>query len=165
MKLGLDWMGVPCLMGLGFSPKPTFDLLDDLSYLSMLSGALGGSMLWLLDNLVYFHRYGRTGWFGWSYFFHSKCSLLYLQLFCTRNLSRGGTAVPHGLSVPRETFQINFRQRPSKDFVLYLFFKIEIKIETKGKKNNYIKGNEKQLKQKERKLVGSYLDGDLSPPS
>jgi hypothetical protein len=35
-------MGVPCLMGPGFSPKLTFDLLDDLSYLAMLSGIVGG---------------------------------------------------------------------------------------------------------------------------
>jgi hypothetical protein len=42
-----------------------------------------------------------------------------------------------------------------------LFFKI--RIETKEKKNNFC--DETQLKQKERKLVGTYLDGDLSPPS
>jgi hypothetical protein len=33
----------------------------------------------------------------------------------------------------------------------------------KENKNNYC--DETQLKQKERKLVGTYLDGDLSPPS
>jgi hypothetical protein len=43
-------MGVPCLMRPGFSPKPTFDLLDDLCYLAMLSGTLGGLMLWLLGQ-------------------------------------------------------------------------------------------------------------------
>jgi hypothetical protein len=38
-------------------------------------------------------------------------------------------------------------------------------MEIETTKNNYDKGNEKQLKQKERKLVGTYLDGNLSPPS
>jgi hypothetical protein len=33
---GLNWMGVPRLMGPGFFPKLTFDLLDDFSYLAML---------------------------------------------------------------------------------------------------------------------------------
>jgi hypothetical protein len=45
-------MGALCLMGLGLSPKLTFDLLDDLSYLVMLNGTLGDSMLKLLDNFV-----------------------------------------------------------------------------------------------------------------
>jgi hypothetical protein len=45
-------MGVPRLMGLGFYPKLTFDLLDDLSFLVMLSGTLGGLMLWLLGQIL-----------------------------------------------------------------------------------------------------------------
>jgi hypothetical protein len=75
--------------GTRFSPKLTFDVLNDLSYLAMLSGTLGGLMLWLLDSVMYFHRYGRTGWFGRSYYFHSKCSLPLLQLFCTRSFVEG----------------------------------------------------------------------------
>jgi hypothetical protein len=47
-------MGVPCLMGPGFSPKLTLDLLDDISYLVMLSGTFGGSMLWFLEQYCVF---------------------------------------------------------------------------------------------------------------
>jgi hypothetical protein len=36
----------------GALPQADSDLLDDLYYLAMLSGALGGSMLKLLDNFV-----------------------------------------------------------------------------------------------------------------
>jgi hypothetical protein len=54
--IGLD--GRTLFDGTGVLPKLTFDLMDDLSYLVMLSGTLGGSMLRLLDNLLCFHRYG-----------------------------------------------------------------------------------------------------------
>jgi hypothetical protein len=47
-------MGVPCLMGSGFSPKITLDLLEDLSYIAMLSGSLRGLMLWLLGQSCVF---------------------------------------------------------------------------------------------------------------
>jgi hypothetical protein len=70
--IGLD--GRTLFNGAGFLPKVTFDLLDNLSYLAMVSGTLGGSMLRFLGNLVYFHSYGHTSWFGRSYYFHSKCT-------------------------------------------------------------------------------------------
>jgi hypothetical protein len=63
--IGLD--GRILFDGTGALPQADFDLLDDSSYLVMLSETLGDLMLQLLDNLVYFHRYGRTNWFGRSY--------------------------------------------------------------------------------------------------
>jgi hypothetical protein len=54
MKLGLDWMGIPCLMGPGFSPKLILGFMDEMSYLMMLSGKPGGSMLWLLGQSCVF---------------------------------------------------------------------------------------------------------------
>ena len=45
-----------------------------------------------------------TYWFGRSYYFHSKCSLPLLQLFCTRISSREGTAVPHWFGRTTENF-------------------------------------------------------------
>jgi hypothetical protein len=54
VKLGLDWIGVPCLMGPGFSPKLILDLLDDMSYPMLLSGTLGGLMLWLIGQSCVF---------------------------------------------------------------------------------------------------------------
>jgi hypothetical protein len=47
-------MNVPCLMGPGFFPKPILDFLDEMSYLMMLSGTLGGLMLWLLGQSCVF---------------------------------------------------------------------------------------------------------------
>jgi hypothetical protein len=47
-------MGVPCLLGPEFFPKLILDLLDDMSYLMMRSGTLGGSMLWLLEQSCVF---------------------------------------------------------------------------------------------------------------
>jgi hypothetical protein len=45
-------MGVPYLMGPGFSPKLTLDLLDDMSYLVII-----------LHNKFVEERYDRTPWF------------------------------------------------------------------------------------------------------
>jgi hypothetical protein len=55
---------------------------------------------------------------------------------------------------------LNFRPLHLKDFIYYLFIYLELRLR---EKNNYC--DETQLKRKERKLVGTYLDGDLSPPS
>jgi hypothetical protein len=52
MMLRLDWMGIPSLNKQGLSPKLISDYLDDMSFLVTLSGALGGSMLKLLDNYM-----------------------------------------------------------------------------------------------------------------
>jgi hypothetical protein len=106
-------MNVPCLMGPGFYPKLILDFLDEMSYLLMLNGALEG-----LDNLVYFCRYARTGWFGRSYFFYSKCSLPTIILH--KKFIEGGAVVPHGLAVPRKPFQtrlMNSKLVTLKDFI------------------------------------------------
>jgi hypothetical protein len=108
-------MGVPCLMGPGFSPKLILDFPDEMSYLVMLSRTLEG-----LDNLMYFRRYGRTGWFDRSYYFYSQCSLPAIILH--KKFVKGGAAVPHGLVVPRKTFQtrlMNFKLVTSKDFIKF----------------------------------------------
>jgi hypothetical protein len=47
-------MCVPCLMGSGFSPKLILDLLDDMYHLVLLSGTLGGPMLWFLGQSCVF---------------------------------------------------------------------------------------------------------------
>jgi hypothetical protein len=106
-EVGVGLYGVTLFYGIGALPQADFDLLDDSSYLVMLRVTLGDLMLQLLDNLVYFYRDGRTSWFDRSYYFHSKCSFPLLQLFYTRNSWRGGMAVPHGLVVPRKSFQKN----------------------------------------------------------
>jgi hypothetical protein len=145
-------------MGPGFSPKLILDFLDEMSYLMMLSGTLEG-----LDNLVYFHRYGRTSWLGRSYYFYSKCSLPAIILH--KKFVEGGLVVPHGLAIPQKTFQtrlMNSKLVTSKYFIYFIFWDKE--IEMKENKNNYSKEKEKQLKQKEGKLAGTYLDGDLFPP-
>jgi hypothetical protein len=102
-------MGVPCLMGPWFSPKLILDFLDETSCLMMLRGTLEG-----LDNLVYFRRYGRTSWFGRSY---SKCSLP--TIIPHKKFVEGGAVIPHGLAVPRKTFQtrlMNFKLVTLKDY-------------------------------------------------
>jgi hypothetical protein len=144
MKLGLDWMGAPCLMGPGFSPKLTFDLMDDLSYLVMLSGTLGGSMLRLLDNLLCFHRYGwAVGSAGPTTFtprFTSLPTIVLHKKFVEGRYGRTSWFGRTTKNFPTNLMKLSLLQTtPLKLFSPSSFWKIKIN-KTKGKRNNYNKG-------------------------
>jgi hypothetical protein len=130
-------MGIPCLTGPRFSPKLILDFLDEMSYPTMLSGTLEG-----LDNLVYFRRYGRTGWFGRSYYFYSKRSLPAIILH--KKFVEGGAAVPHGLAVPQKTFRNTTKELQTGNLERVHFFGINIKkiktTTTKKRKTTKTKG-------------------------